>query len=370
MTPTAAIAISGGIDSLVAAHLLRQAGHPILGLHFVTGFEAWISPAEASSTTALLAMARERLAPIEAQLQTPIRVVDLRAAFRDQVVTYFTSAYAAGLTPNPCLVCNPAIKFGHLLEHAKVLGADLLATGHYARIVQEGDSRPHLLRGMDATKDQSYFLARLTPAQLARIRFPLGDMTKADTRRMAAEAGLQALVDKESQDICFIHEGAYSEFLASQPGFSSSPGPVVDTAGKRLGSHRGLHRHTVGQRRGLGIPGPVPYYVIRLEPQANRLVIGTREELYRKVCRVEGINWISTPPTEPLTVEVRIRYRHKAVPARLIPAQDQSAEVRFSEPQTAITPGQGAAFYAGERVLGGGWICKDAASGDFFDDTV
>lgn len=358
MTPTAAIAISGGIDSLVAAHRLRQAGHPIIGLHFITGFEAWISPAEASSTAALLAMARERLAPIEAQLQAPIQVVDLRAAFRDQVVAYFTRAYAAGLTPNPCLVCNPVIKFGHLLEHARALGADILATGHYARIVPGDHGRPQLLKGVDATKDQSYFLARLTPTQLACAHFPLGAFTKADTRQMATEAGLQALAGKESQDICFIHEGAYSDFLSSQPGFSSKPGPVVDTAGNRLGTHRGLHRHTVGQRRGLGIPGPEPYYVIHLDPQTNRLVIGSREELYRKGCQVEGINWIATPPSEPLKVGVRIRYRQKAVPARLIPTQVRRAEVRFSEPQAAITPGQGAVFYDGERVLGGGWICK------------
>lgn len=374
MKPTAAIAISGGIDSLVAAHLLRQAGHPIIGLHFVTGFEAWMPPSgETPSTAALVTMAKERMGPIEAQLQAPLEVVDLRQSFQDRVVDYFTRAYAAGLTPNPCLVCNPAIKFGRLLAHARSLGAAVLATGHYARIVPDTRGNPQLYRGLDATKDQSYFLARLTPDQLSRAHFPLGALTKADTRRMAAEAGLQPLAEKESQDICFIHDGAYSDFLSSQPGFCATPGPVVDTAGRRLGTHQGLHRHTVGQRRGLGIPGPAPYYVVRLEPQTNRLVVGTKEKLYRRRCRVEGINWVAPPATEPLAkplaVAVRIRYRHQAVPARLMPTENRGAEILFAEPQAAVTPGQGAVFYDGDRVLGGGWICKDAETRDTLNDT-
>jgi tRNA-specific 2-thiouridylase len=370
MKPTAAIAISGGIDSLVAAHLLNQAGHPIVGLHFITGFEAWIPPSgKTASTTALVAMAKARLNPVEDQLQARIEVVDMREAFQHQVVDYFTRAYAAGLTPNPCLVCNPAIKFGQLLAHARGLGAAFLATGHYARIVRAPNESPKLLRGVDETKDQSYFLARLTPEQLALARFPLGAHTKTDTRRMAADAGLQPLAEKESQDICFIHEGAYSDFLSSQPGFCTTPGPVVDTKGNRLGTHRGLHRRTVGQRRGLGIPGPEPYYVVRLDSQANRLVVGTKEALYRKWCRVEKINWIVPPPTEQLDIAVRIRYRHRAVAARLMTTKD-GAKVVFSAPQAAITPGQGAVFYDADRVLGGGWICKDAETGETLDDAV
>jgi tRNA-uridine 2-sulfurtransferase len=364
MKPTAAIAISGGIDSLVAAHMLSQAGHSIVGLHFITGFEAWMPPSgETASTARLVAMAKARLNSIEDQLQAPIEVVDLREAFRHQVVDYFTRAYAAGLTPNPCLVCNPAIKFGQLLAYARGLGAAFLATGHYARTTQAPNGAPQLLKGVDETKDQSYFLARLTPEQLAQARFPLGAHTKTDTRRMAAEAGLQPLAEKESQDICFIHAGAYSDFLSSQPEFYAAPGPVVDTKGNRLGTHRGLHRHTVGQRRGLGIPGPEPYYVVRLEPQANRLVVGTKEALYRKRCRVKKINWIVPPPIEQLDVTARIRYRHRAVPARLLPTQDHEAEIVFSAPQAAVTPGQGAVFYDGDRVLAGGWICKNISDG-------
>lgn len=365
MKPLAAIAISGGIDSLVAAHLLRQAGHPIVGLHFITGFEAWLPPSvKPRSTAALRAMAKARLAPLETQLDTQFEMVDLREDFQNQVVDYFTRAYAEGLTPNPCLACNPAIKFGRLLEHARGMGAAFLATGHYARKLDDVSGVCQLHRGLDEAKDQSYFLARLTPGQLAHAHFPLGGLTKADTRRIAANAGLRPLAEKESQDICFINEGDYNDFLSSQPGFTAAPGPVVDTAGNVLGSHRGLHRHTVGQRRGIGIPGPEPYYVVRLEPKANRLVVGSKEALYRKRCRVEEINWIAPRPAERLAVAVRIRYRQKAVPASLLPTGDQSAEIVFAQPQAAVTPGQGAVFYDADRVLGGGWISKDPDGGD------
>jgi tRNA-specific 2-thiouridylase len=367
MKPPAAIAISGGIDSQVAAHLLKQAGHPLLGLHFITGYEAWLPACpEAASSARLREAATARMAPLAAQLGLPLEVVDLRAAFRRVVVDYFTAAYARGSTPNPCLVCNPGIKFGDLLDHARRRGADLLATGHYARILPDDRGRPQLFKGVDATKDQSYFLARLRGDQLARARFPLGTQTKAETRRIAAEAGLTPLADKESQDICFIRQGAYSDFLKHQPGFRSQPGPVVNTAGERLGTHRGLHRYTVGQRRGIGIPGPEPYYVVRLAPETNQLVVGFKTEIYRRRCRVTDINWIGPPPRVPLDVMARIRYRHQAAAARLVPCGGHAADLFFSKPQKAVTPGQGAVFYAGERVLGGGWIATREGDGDVF----
>jgi tRNA-specific 2-thiouridylase len=357
MKPLAAIAISGGIDSLVAAHLLKQRGHPLLGLHFITGFEAWIPAAGATWTPVQLReAATARLAPMALQLGAPIEIVDLRTAFQRIVVDYFTSTYARGHTPNPCLICNPGIKFGDLLTHARGRGADLLATGHYARIVPDAQGGPQLFKGADASKDQSYFLARLTLDQLAAARFPLGAQTKVETRAMAAAVGLKPLTDKESQDICFIREDRYSEFLSRQPGFCFAPGPIVNSAGERLGTHRGLHRYTVGQRRGMGIPGPAPYYVIRLEPEANRLVVGFEAELYHDACRVNGINWIGPPPQVPIEVMARIRYRHQAVAARLVPLSFDRADLFFAEPQKAVTPGQGAVFYIGQRVLGGGWI--------------
>ena len=357
MKPLAAIAISGGIDSLVAAHLLKQRGHPLLGLHFITGFEAWVAAAGTGWTSAQLREAAEaRLAPLAVQLGAVIEIVDLRTVFQRIVVDYFTSAYARGRTPNPCLICNPGIKFGDLLTHARGRGADFLATGHYARIVPDAKGRPRLFKGADAAKDQFYFLARLTLDQLATARFPLGAQTKAETRAMAAAAGLNPLADKESQDICFIHDNRYSDFLSRQQGFRYASGPIVNSAGDRLGTHRGLHAYTVGQRRGIGVPGPEPYYVLRLEPEANWLVVGFEAELYRRSCRVNEINWIGPAPRIPLEVTVRIRYRHQGVVAHLIPLSFDMAELFFSEPQKAVTPGQGAVFYVGRRVLGGGWI--------------
>jgi tRNA-specific 2-thiouridylase len=363
----AAIALSGGIDSLVTAHLLKKEGHPLLGLHFVTGFEPWMpQPPDTPAATARLDMVKARMAPLAAQLDLPIEVVDLRAAFRLTVIDYFTTGYAQGRTPNPCLVCNPGIKFGVLLAHARQRGAELLATGHYARIMRDSEGPPRLFKGVDPVKDQSYFLARLTADQLARARFPLGGLTKADTRAIARQEGLEPLAHKESQDICFIRDGAYRDFLNRQPGFCTAPGPVVDTAGNHLGTHQGLHRYTIGQRRGIGIPGPVPYYVVRIEPQTHRLVVGPKDALYRRSCRVEAINWIGGPPQGPLTVAVRIRYRHRAAVARLVPRSDLSVDIFFTEPQKAVTPGQGAVFYAGEEVLGGGWISTSVASGGAF----
>ena len=343
----AAVAISGGVDSLVSAFLLRSAGHDVIGLHFLNGFEP--APADA--------VAEHPIHRIGAQLDIPIHLIDLAATFRRSVVAYFSSSYRAGRTPNPCLFCNPLIKFGHLWSHAARLGADFLATGHYARVSRTADGRYHLLRGVDRRKDQSYFLARLRPEQLARARFPLGAYLKDDTRRMAAARGLEPLSIEESQDVCFIREKTYGQFLAAHEGFESRPGPIVDIDGREIGRHQGLHLFTVGQRRGIDCPAAAPYYVVRLEPETNRLVVGFKEALARSECVVEAVNWINPPSRFPADVRVRIRYRHRAAAARLISA-DSDAKVRvvFSEPQTAITPGQGAVFYDGDEVLGGGWI--------------
>ncbi len=364
MKPKVAIAISGGIDSLVAAYLLKSRGHPLLGLHFITGFETRTSAApDIPADPNLLDATAKHLRPLAAQLDLPLEVVDLRTTFRRIVVDYFTKAYTLGRTPNPCLVCNAGIKFGDLLAHARRRGAAYLATGHYARIMRDTQGLPQLYKGVDAAKDQSYFLARLTRDQLAAARFPLGGLTKDRTRDIAREAGLTPLTDQESQDICFIREGGYVQFLERHLSFRDTAGPVVDTTGKRVGIHKGLHRFTIGQRRGIGIPGPAPYYVVGLEPHANRLVVGAKMDLYQDACRVSEINWIAAPPKDAIQVAARIRYRHQAAPARLAPLNSSSAEIRFTTPQKAVTPGQGAVFYAGDRVLGGGWITAAGALG-------
>ncbi len=345
-----AVALSGGVDSLVAAHLLREAGYRLRGLHFVTGFE---TPGDASGDIA--DAARRRMARIGAQLGIDVESVDLSRAFRREVVDYFVGSYAAGRTPNPCLVCNPRIKFGELLSHARRRGAGYLATGHYARAVRDADGRVRLYRGRDVGKDQSYFLARLSVPQLERALFPLGEMTKDAVKDLARRRGLAPVTDQESQDVCFIRGGGYAAFLA-RLGLAGESGPIETVDGRVIGAHRGLQRFTIGQRRGIDCPAPEPYYVVRIDVRRNRLVVGGREDLYAPGCRVTEINWIAGAPRRAFECAVKIRYRHRAVACRVTPEGTHAAVVLFQSPQAAVTPGQAAVFYAGEEVLGGGWI--------------
>jgi tRNA-specific 2-thiouridylase len=339
-----AIAVSGGIDSLVSACLLKQQGIQTFGLHFLTGYETTVDPP------------CEKIHALGRQLGMPITVIDLKAQFKARVVDYFTAAYQIGKTPNPCLVCNPAIKFGALLAQARKLGASHLATGHYARVEADPRGRYRLRRGLDEKKDQSYFLSRLDQDQLARAIFPLGVLTKDQVRALAAKQGLQPLTRQESQDVCFIRDSTYADFLIRHSAFHPLPGDIVDTVGNRVGIHSGLHQYTVGQRRGINCPAGQAYYVIRIDSRFNRLVVGFKDEQYATGCRVTDINWIAGVPEGPLAVDTRIRYRHRALPARVSPLGQSSAEVKFDQPQTAVTPGQGAVFYRGDEVLGGGWI--------------
>ena len=344
MTGSIAIAISGGIDSLVAAYLLKQQGADVFAIHFLTGFE---KPAQPGSKT---------IQDHCRQLDLPLVVVDLETSFRAVVVDYFTAVYGKGETPNPCLVCNPLIKFGALFEKARQLGATRLATGHYARVERSGQGRYRLRKGVDTRKDQSYFLARLTQDQLARACFPLGEWTKQQVKVLAGEKGLRPMTRQESQDVCFIQESCYADFLTRTGGMDYPPGDIVDTAGRLVGTHNGLHQFTIGQRRGINCPASHAYYVVRIDTDNNRLVVGFKDALYTDSCRVRDINWIVGIPGEPVAVDTRIRYRHRAVASVVTPVGDDAAVVRFDAPQAAVTPGQGAVFYRGDQILGGGWI--------------
>jgi tRNA-specific 2-thiouridylase len=361
MPKTIAIALSGGIDSLVSAALLKDQGHRLIGIHFLTGYESALPhrlPAS-SSKEALndrIRLAQEQLNPLADQLDIPLYIIDLRTEFKSRVVDYFIRTYQNGQTPNPCLQCNPSIKFNLLLNRANRYGADCIATGHYAQIRTGSDGRMHLARGVDPVKDQSYFLARLTQEQLKSAVLPLGRYTKNQTRQMAKEMGLQPATHQESQDICFIKNGTYGDFLAAQPGFSAKPGPIVDLEGNELGRHHGLHLFTIGQRRGINCPAAAPYYVIRIEPAQNRLVVGRKKDLPIRSFVVNRINWIALPPLESIDISVRVRYRHQAVSATLLPLEANRAEIVFKIPQPAVTPGQGAVFYDHDEILGGGWI--------------
>jgi tRNA-specific 2-thiouridylase len=344
MSQTIAIALSGGVDSLVAAYLLKEKGYRLFGIHFITGFEA--AGVEQ----------RVSLTPIAQQLGVEIEVVDCTDAFRRTVVDYFARSYQSGETPNPCMMCNPLIKFGAILTAAKQRGATRLATGHYARVSRDASGVHHLYKGVDGTKDQSYFLARLTQDQLGAACFPLGQWTKSDVRGCARTAGLTPVAKRESQDVCFVRGTGYREFLAQHYDIGTRPGPIVDTSGRVLGQHQGLHRYTVGQRRGINCPAPEPYYVIRLDETRNRLVVGAKAELKAPGCRLLEMNWIAPPPTQPFRADVRVRYRSAAAPATITPEDGRVATLRFDAPQTALTPGQGGVIYDGEEVLGSGWI--------------
>jgi len=334
------------VDSAVAALLLKGRGHRVVALHMSLSPDDPGRPGESVRTLA------ERLG-------VPLHGVDLRRVFREQVIQPFLEVYRRGMTPNPCVLCNPRIKFSLLRRYALDLGVRWLATGHYARIAPpESDGRLRLLRGRDRAKDQSYFLFGLTQEQLSHAVFPLGALLKGEVRKIAASAGLSVSSRPESQEICFIPDNDYRRFLEEHIGTDllSSRGPVLDVEGRQVGEHDGIHRFTIGQRRGLGIPSSAPYYVVGLEPETNTVRVGRRKDLGHREFLVTDVNWIGIPaPAGPLEALVQVRSRHQEAPAVLAPDTKQIL-VRFHEPQAAITPGQAAVFYRGDEVLGGGMI--------------
>ena len=354
-----AVALSGGLDSAIAAVLLKKQDYRVIGVHFQTGYETTFDAPIPSKPSSLVHAEAQRVAD---GIGIPLEIMDCREPFRREVVAYFVDTYRSGQTPNPCMVCNERIKFGLVLEHARALGASALATGHYARIGREGGGELSLLRGVDQGKDQSYFLARLTQRQLSQAMFPLGSYRKDQVRDMARAQGFTFFAERESQELCFIRQPSYKEFLCNLAGFVPKPGAIVNTRGDLLGTHKGLHAYTVGQRRGLGIPGPEAYYVVCLDNEQNRLIVGIESDLARRGCVVEDINWIKARvPDKPMSVHTRIRYRHRQAASVITPLDSHRAKVVFSKPQCAITPGQAAVFYQGERVLGGGWIATGRA---------
>ncbi len=360
MNQIVAIAMSGGVDSTLAAYLSKKQGHHVIGIHFTTGYdivsENLTRLNETDDTLVAKEAALQKVSPIAKRLDIPIEIVDIRTEFEQKVVRYFMRTYQAGQTPNPCIVCNPSIKFDTVLAEAKKRGATVFATGHYARVTRDKAGRCHLLRGVDPEKDQSYFLARLTQEQLSHAWFPLAAMTKPQVIQIAKEQGLFPLVKEESQDVCFINQNTYAEFLMKKGGIRPKTGPIVDRDGQVIGEHRGLHLFTIGQRRGINCPAEKPYYVLRIDVENNRLVVGDKQDLLSSECRVTDINWISETPNAPISVETKVRYRHSATPSTLIPMNARTVRVKFKTPQSAITPGQCAVFYKENEVLGGGWI--------------
>ena len=355
------VAMSGGVDSSVAAALLLEAGYRVEGLTM----RLWHEPAAASSDSAAAAEVVCRF------LGIPHRIVDLEELFYEQVVGYFVQEYAAGRTPNPCVRCNRQLKFGALLDDACKHRADYLATGHYARIRRHGDGW-RLLCGLDRQKDQSYFLYMLQQEQLGALLFPLGDWTKAQTRAYAVRAGLPAVDRPESQDVCFLADGDYRRFLAERRPELVSPGPILDSTGRKLGCHQGLAFYTVGQRQGLGISAPHPLYVLSLDVPNNALIVGYAQELGHNALLAKEVSYVSGQALPAgASIEAQIRYRARRTSARLWSLPGERAKVVFDASLRDITPGQSVVFCAGEQLLGGGIIScalqEDLQSSDELD---
>ena len=348
------VAMSGGVDSSVAAALLKQQGYDVVGMML----RLWSEPGKEDSnrccTPDSMAMARR----VAAKLDIPFYVVDAKQVFRETVVQYFLDGYAAGGTPNPCLLCNRQIRWTFLLEHALALGADFMATGHYVRKKATEDGEHQLLRAVDPSKDQSYVLHVLNQEKLARALFPVGEYPKSEIRKMAEGLNLPVYKRPDSQDLCFLAGEDYRNFIQRNAAEMLAPGAIVTRAGQRLGRHNGLANYTIGQRKGLGVQSSVPLYVLGKDAATNTLIIGEADELGTDELLARDINWMSgEAPRESFRAEVKIRYTAKEAWAQVTPLEDgKQARVRFDAPQRDVTAGQAAVFYDRDLLIGGGII--------------
>jgi tRNA-specific 2-thiouridylase len=362
--------MSGGVDSSAAAAILKEQGHELVGFTM----QLWNQrrglsldehgeplPSRCCSLDDVYDARR-----VAEELGFPFYVLNLERDFERDVVEPFVASYLSGETPIPCVACNSRLKFASLDRLAESLGCDKVATGHYARVRFDSEARRHrLFRGLNLQKDQSYFLWELTQGQLSRAMFPLGEMTKPEVRDVARASRLAVAEKAESQEICFVPDGDYAGFidryLEAEGAQDRLPGEgeITNMRGEVLSRHDGIHRYTVGQRRGLGLSSERPLYVVSIDSARNRVVVGNEEELLRDEFTAVGVNWIADDaPAEALRAEVRVRYRHQPAPATITPRDEGRAHIRFDEPQRAITPGQATVFYRGDEVLGGGWIVK------------
>jgi tRNA-specific 2-thiouridylase len=357
------VAMSGGVDSSVAAWMLGEAGHSLVGLFMRNGVKVAEEDVPKKSCCSVGDARDARM--VAARLEIPFQAVDLGSEF-GSLIDFFVDEYTRGRTPNPCALCNRDLKFGRLMDFADELGCEAVATGHYARLDVE-NGRPILRRGVDHTKDQSYQLFSVSEAHLLRTRLPLGGLQKTEVRAMASNVGLKTAAKPDSQEICFVPSNDY-RILLEERGVTLHPGNFVDTKGKKLGEHKGTEHFTIGQRRGHGIGGGTPLYVVALRPVLGEVVLGTKAQCFSDSLIADDVNWIGFDPgAEPqapgggpirFDADVQVRYHHAAAPATIELSDTEPGvfTVHFHEPQSAVAPGQGAAIYRGDRLLGGGWI--------------
>lgn len=357
--PKVAVAMSGGVDSSVAAALLVQQGYEVIGMMMRLWSEPGSEHANRCCTPSAMAAARR----VAAKLGIPFYAVDAQQVFHDKIVNFFIDGYTQGITPNPCLMCNRHIRWEFLLNRALALGAESMATGHYARVRRAQDGKIKLLRAMDEKKDQSYVLSVLTQSQLKHAIFPLGEYTKSEVRQLAKDFDLPVAAAKESQDLCFLAGTNYGDFLQRHAPEVQHPGPIISSDGELLGEHNGLAFYTIGQRKGLGIAASDPLYVLEKDIVRNALVIGRRHELGTRTLLADQVNWVSGErPTRPFHAQVKIRYRAKFAEGIVAPAEGNRVHIEFSQPLRDITPGQAVVFYNGEEVVGSGIIRTQRAA--------
>jgi len=346
------VAMSGGVDSSVAAALLKEQGYDVIGMML----RLWSEPGKEDSNRCCTPDSMGQARRVAAKLDIPFYVVDAKDVFHNTVVQYFLDGYARGETPNPCLICNRQIRWTFLLDHALALGADFMATGHYVRI-RRAESTVQLLRAVDRNKDQAYVLHVLNQDKLRHALFPVGDHPKPEIRQIAEKYGLPTASRKDSQDLCFLAGEDYRSFLQRNAAEMLRPGQIVSRDGRSLGEHTGLANYTIGQRKGLGVASPIPLYVLGKNATTNTLVVGTQEELGSRELIARDVNWVGgEAPMEPFRAEVKIRYTAKEASALVTPLEDSRVQVQFDEPQRDITAGQAAVFFKDDLMLGGGII--------------